>query len=173
MAQNIEQLALNEMTEEDLAFLAKQGISLPMGMPALTNYLPHRYPFVLLDRVTAIYPNKGIVGYKNVSNNEHFFNGHFPNQPIMPGVLMIEALAQISGVLGFVSESKDLSDGAMFLFAGVDNVRFKRQVIPGDTLILQAQCVMQKRNVYKYKCHALVENQLAVSADIMLVKQAV
>lgn len=173
MNQNTVNGTLNEMSEADLAFLTEQGLSLPIGMPELTNYLPHRYPFVLLDRVTAIQPSNTIVGYKNVTNNEPFFTGHFPNQPIMPGVLMIEALAQISGVLGFISDKKTLADGGMYLFAGADNVRFKRQVIPGDKLVLQAQCITQKRHVYKFTCKAMVEDKLAASADITLVKQAI
>lgn len=164
---------LNEMmTAEDLAFLAEQNIDLPMSSQKLKRYLPHRYPFAMVDRVTSIsMEHSSIVGYKNVSSNEEFFNGHFPDQPLMPGVLMVEALAQLAGILGFVADKSDLSDGGIYLFGGVDKVRFKRQVTPGDKLVLEAETLMVKRNVYKYKCKATVDGELACSAEVMLIKQ--
>ncbi len=161
------------MIDNNSEFLQVQGIELPMNTATLQRYLPHRYPFMLVDRVTEIIPHSSITGYKNVSHNEPFFNGHFPNQPIMPGVLIIESLAQIAGILGFVSDGLDLSDGSMYIFAGVDKVRFKQQVIPADKLILTAEEVMVKRGIYKYQCHAYVEDKLATSAEIVLVKQAI
>ncbi|MBS9779627.1 MAG: 3-hydroxyacyl-ACP dehydratase FabZ [Moraxellaceae bacterium] len=161
------------MTENDIKFLAEQGIELPMNTRQLQRYLPHRYPFVLVDRVTEIIAHKHIIGYKNVSNNEEFFNGHFPNQPVMPAVLIIEAMAQLAGILGFVSDKLDLSDGSMYLFAGVDKARFKSPVIPADKLILQAEEIAVRKNIYKYKCQALVEDKIASSAEIMLIKQEI
>lgn len=146
-------------------------IELPMTYQTLRKYLPHDYPFILIDRVTECLPYNKIVGIKNVTINEPFFTGHFPNQPIMPGVLMIEAMAQLSGILGFVSDEQTLENGFIYLFAGVDKVRFKRQVIPGDQLIIKSCHVLNKRNVYKYQCCAYVDNKLAVSAELMLIKQ--
>ncbi len=163
--------AIDNMEQSDWDFLKQIDVNLPLNSEQLKRYLPHRYPFVMLDRVVAICPGKSIVGYKNVSSNEQFFNGHFPNQPLMPGVLMVEALAQLAGVLGFISDKKDLADGGIYLFGGVDKVRFKKQVIPGDRLMLEAQAAMVKRNVYKYKCKALVDGELAASAEVMLIKQ--
>ena len=159
------------MTDNDLQALSLQSLSLPINSQTLKRFLPHRYPFVMLDRVVALRAGLNIVGYKNVSNNENFFNGHFPNQPLMPGVLMVEAMAQIAGVLGFVSDGKNLSDGMVYLFAGVDNVRFKRQVVPGDRLWLTATLSTQKRQVSKYQGQALVDGQMAASAEITLIKQ--
>ena len=159
------------MTDNDLQALSLQSLSLPINSQTLKRFLPHRYPFVMLDRVVALRAGLNIVGYKNVSNNENFFNGHFPNQPLMPGVLMVEAMAQIAGVLGFVSDGKNLSDGMVYLFAGVDNVRFKRQVVPGDRLWLTATLSTQKRQVSKYQAQALVDGQMAASAEITLIKQ--
>lgn len=146
-------------------------IELPMTYHKLREYLPHDYPFILIDRVTECIPNHTITGIKNVTINEPFFTGHFPNQPIMPGVLMIEAMAQLSGILGFVSDKQTLASGFIYLFAGIDKVRFKRQVIPGDQLIIKSCHVLNKRNVYKYQCCAYVEDKLAVSAELMLIKQ--
>ncbi|PID37697.1 MAG: 3-hydroxyacyl-[acyl-carrier-protein] dehydratase FabZ [Pseudomonadales bacterium] len=159
------------MTETDLAFLNEQNIQLPMNTAQMQRYLPHRYPFIMIDRVTAIVPDKAIIGYKNVSHNEQFFNGHFPEQPLMPGVLMVEAMAQLAGILGFVSDKSELSDGGIYLFAGVDKVRFKHQVIPGDQLFIKAETLAVKRNIYKYTCTAYVEDKLACSAEVMLIKQ--
>ncbi|WP_434354113.1 3-hydroxyacyl-ACP dehydratase FabZ [Psychrobacter sp. HD31] len=163
--------ATDNMKASDWDFLKEIEVNLPLNSEQLKRYLPHRYPFVMLDRVVSICPGKSIVGYKNVSSNEQFFNGHFPDQPLMPGVLMVEALAQLAGVLGFISDKKDLADGGIYLFGGVDKVRFKRQVIPGDRLLLEAEAAMVKRNVYKYKCKASVDGELAASAEVMLIKQ--
>ena len=101
-----------------------------MSIEEIKEYLPQRYPFLLVDRVTEMDPGKSIVAYKNVTVNEPFFNGHFPNQPIMPGVLIIEALAQAAGVLGFKSKEKKPKDGYLYYFVGADNVRLRRPVVP-------------------------------------------
>jgi len=145
--------------------------TMPMNYDAIKNYLPHRYPFMLVDRVTACEPFKCIEGLKNITINEPYFNGHFPDEPIMPGVLMVEAMAQISGILGFISEGMTAEDGYLYLFAGVDKVRFKRQVIPGDQLILRANLLMQKRGIYKFDCTVHVGETLAASAQVMIARQ--
>ncbi len=144
-----------------------------MDILEIRQFLPHRYPFLLVDRVTQIEPGKLIVGYKNVSANEGFFNGHFPDKPIMPGVLMVEAMAQIAGILGFYTTGKRPADGYIYLFCGADNVRFKRQVVPGDKLVIEAEAGASKRNIYKFSCRASVDGELAASADIMVAEQKV
>lgn len=142
-----------------------------MKIQEVMHYLPQRYPFLLVDRVTEIVPHEKVVGFKNLTMNESFFQGHFPNKPIMPGVLMIEAMAQIAGVLGFYSRGTSPQDGVLYVFAGADNVRFKRQVIPGDRLVLEAVAVASKRHIHKFTCRALVDGELAASADILIAEQ--
>ncbi|MGA1741293.1 MAG: 3-hydroxyacyl-ACP dehydratase FabZ [Pseudohongiellaceae bacterium] len=131
------------------------------------EYLPQRYPFLLVDRVVELEPNKYIKAYKNVTTNEEFFLGHFPQKPIMPGVLIIEAMAQASGVLGFKSQEKKPRDGYLYYFVGADNVRFKRPVVPGDRLDLEAEIITVKRGIYKFQCKASVDGQLASEAVIL------
>lgn len=138
-----------------------------MDIAEIRKYLPHRYPFLLVDRVTELVENESIVAYKNVSVNEEVFNGHFPQAPIFPGVMIVEALAQASGILGFKSQNKTPEDGSIYLFAGVDNVRFKRQVVPGDRLVLESKVVSVKRGIWKFECRATVDGELAASATIM------
>ncbi|MGH8493456.1 MAG: 3-hydroxyacyl-ACP dehydratase FabZ [Moraxellaceae bacterium] len=144
-----------------------------MDILEIRQFLPHRYPFLLVDRVTQIEPGKLIVGYKNVTANEEFFNGHFPGKPIMPGVLMVEAMAQMAGILGFYTTGKRPADGYIYLFCGADNVRFKRQVVPGDKLVIEAEAGVSKRNIYKFSCRASVDGELAASADILVAEQKV
>ena len=161
----------DKLIDEDIASLAQIGVTLPLNAVMLRDYLPHRYPFMLLDRVTAVKPNEWITGVKNITINEPFFNGHFPEEPIMPGVLMIEAMAQVAGVLGFISKNVKPRDGYIYLFAGVDKVRFKRQVIPGDQLILRAEKTMERHIIYKFSCTACVGDELAASAEITIAEQ--
>lgn len=130
-------------------------------------YLPQRYPFLMVDRVVEIELGKRIKAYKNVTANEEFFEGHFPHKPIMPGVLIIEALAQAAGVLGFKSQEKLPKDGYLYYFVGADNVRLKRPVVPGDRLMLEAEIVMVKRGIYKFQCKASVDGELACEATIL------
>ena len=130
------------------------------------EYLPHRYPFLLVDRVTEVVNDDFIVGYKNVSINEDFFTGHFPGRPIMPGVLIIEAMAQLSGILAFKSKNKRHSDGVLCYLAGTDKARFKRPVVPGDQLMMRSEFKADRRGVMKIHCEALVADELACSADI-------
>ncbi|KAF0804116.1 (3R)-hydroxymyristoyl-ACP dehydratase [Alcanivorax xiamenensis] len=144
-----------------------------MDINEVREYLPHRYPFLLVDRVVNVEPGKRIEAYKNVTINEPFFNGHFPQEPIMPGVLIIEAMAQAAGILGFVTENKRPADGYIYLLVGVDNARFKRQVVPGDRLTLQAEWVMLRRSILKFTCRAEVEGQLVASADMLVAEQKV
>ncbi|MDN3640383.1 3-hydroxyacyl-ACP dehydratase FabZ [Simiduia curdlanivorans] len=138
-----------------------------MDVREIREYLPHRYPFLLVDRVLELVEGEYIVAIKNVSANEDVFNGHFPQAPIFPGVLIIEALAQASGILGFKTLDKRPSDGSIYLFAGIDDVRFKRQVVPGDQLRLESKVVSAKRGIWKFACTASVDGQLAASATIL------
>ena len=158
------------MTESNLPTFTKP--ELPMNIQQIREYLPHRYPFLLVDRVVDITEN-GIVGYKNVSINEEFLQGHFPNYPIMSGLLIVEALAQVAGILGFVMNNERPNDGSLFLFAGAERVRFKKQVVAGDQLVLKAELVMQKRGIYKYNCIATVDGIVATTAEIMVSHQKI
>lgn len=138
-----------------------------MDVNEIREYLPHRYPFLLVDRVTELDLGKSIVAYKNVTINEPFFEGHFPDHPVMPGVLIAEAMAQAAGILGFKTMDKRPSDGSIYLFVGADKLRFKRQVVPGDRLCLEASYVSDKRGIWKFECRASVEGELAASATIL------
>src|ERR1700688_3023097 len=128
-----------------------------MEIQQILSYLPHRYPFVLIDRVLEFHEWKSLIAIKNVTINEPFFTGHFPGQPIMPGVLILESLAQASGIIILKSDPSLTNEENLFLLAGIDNVRFKRMVIPGDQLRLNAQLVRSKREIYKFYCEASVE----------------
>ncbi len=132
----------------------------------LFDYLPHRYPFLLVDRVLEVSEGERIRGYKNVTINEPFFNGHFPGHPIMPGVLIIEAMAQLSGVLAFDAKNRRPADGYTYYLAGTDKARFRRPVVPGDQLMMESRILADKRGVMKFDCQAYVEGNLACSAEI-------
>jgi 3-hydroxyacyl-[acyl-carrier-protein] dehydratase len=138
-----------------------------MYIEDIKAYLPQRYPFLMVDRVVEIEMGKRIKAYKNVTTNEEFFNGHFPNKPIMPGVMIIEALAQAAGVLGFKSQEKLPRDGYLYYFVGADDVRLKRPVVPGDQLMLEAELVVVRRGIYKFQCKASVDGELACEATIL------
>lgn len=138
-----------------------------MDVTEIKKWLPHRYPFLLVDRVVDLQEGESIIAYKNISVNEEVFNGHFPQAPIFPGVMIIEALAQASGILGFKTIGKTPQDGSVYLFAGADKVRFRRQVVPGDRLQLEAKVVSEKRGIWKFDCVASVDGELAASATIM------
>ncbi|MDE8602063.1 3-hydroxyacyl-ACP dehydratase FabZ [Marinomonas sp. RSW2] len=138
-----------------------------MDVNEIRQYLPHRYPFLLVDRVIELNLNESIIAYKNVTINEPFFNGHFPNHPVMPGVLIIEAMAQAAGILGFKTMDKKPEDGSIYYFVGSDKARFKRPVVPGDRLQLEAKIVTEKRGIWKFECRATVDGQLACSATIL------
>lgn len=144
-----------------------------MDIKEIQEFLPHRYPFLLVDRVVELELGSYIKAYKNVSVNEQFFNGHFPDYPIMPGVLIIEALAQASGVLGFKTGNKRPRDGYVYYYVGSDNIRLKRPVYPGDQLILESRMVKNRRGVWKFECQAFVGDELVCQADIMCAERKV
>ena len=138
-----------------------------MDVKEIREYLPHRYPFLLVDRVTELNLGESIVAYKNVTINEPYFNGHFPDHPVMPGVLIIEAMAQAAGILGFKTMDKTPQDGSIYYFVGSDKLRFKRPVVPGDKLQLEASIRSEKRGIWKFECSASVDGELAASATIL------
>lgn len=138
-----------------------------MHVGEIKEYLPQRYPFLMVDRVVELELGKRIKAYKNVTTNEEFFQGHFPSKPIMPGVLIIEALAQAAGVLGFKTHEKKPEDGFLYYFVGADKVRLKRPVVPGDQLFLEAEIITVKRGIYKFGCQASVDGELVCEAIIM------
>ncbi len=133
----------------------------------ILKLLPHRYPFLLVDRVIEFERDKRIKALKNVTINEPFFNGHFPHRPVMPGVLMIEALAQTAALLSFESMGEAPDEDTVVYFLGIDGARFKRVVEPGDQLILEANLERAKAGIYKYKTRASVDGHTAVEADLM------
>ena len=144
-----------------------------MDMNEIREYLPHRYPFLFVDRVLELDLPKSIVAAKNVSINEPFFNGHFPQLPIMPGVLIIEAMAQAAGILGCKMLDSKPSDGSIYYFVGIDDARFKRRVVPGDQLILKAEYVSDKRGIWKFACSSFVGEDLAASGTILCAHRSV
>ncbi|SFR50603.1 3-hydroxyacyl-[acyl-carrier-protein] dehydratase [Marinobacter daqiaonensis] len=138
-----------------------------MKIDEIMEFLPHRYPFLLVDRIVEVEKGKSIVGYKNVTINEPHFNGHFPGKPIMPGVLIIEAMAQVSGILGYVTAGRSAADGSIHLLAGSNKARFKRPVIPGDQLRMESTLVSNKHGIWKFDCRALVDGEVVCLAEIM------
>lgn len=140
-----------------------------MDINEIISILPHRYPLLLVDRIVGIEEGKWIRGIKNVTINEPFFMGHFPGYPVMPGVLVIEALAQTAVILAYRSGESKLPNGetGIILFAGIDEARFKQQVLPGDTLVLEAEMIRTVRGVGKYKARALVDGKVACEAVLM------
>jgi 3-hydroxyacyl-[acyl-carrier-protein] dehydratase len=137
-----------------------------MDIHQILKKLPHRYPLLLVDRVLELEKGKRIKALKNVTINEDFFNGHFPKRPVMPGVLMIEALAQASALLAFETLGQSPEDNTVYYFAGIDNARFKRPVEPGDQLVLEATLERMKASVFKFKARALIGDEVAVEADL-------
>lgn len=144
-----------------------------MDIKEILEHLPHRYPFLLVDRVVDFEVGKSIHAYKNVSFNEPFFTGHFPHHPVMPGVLIMEALAQAAGVLSFKTMETKPDSGSVFYFVGIDNARFKRPVVPGDQLHLHVEIVRQMRGIWKYKVEARVDDEVAAQAELMLAQRDV
>ena len=138
-----------------------------MDIHQILKRLPHRYPFLLVDRVLEIEKGKRIKALKNVTINEPFFAGHFPHRPVMPGVLMLEALAQASALLSFDAMDVESDDDTVYYFVGIDGARFKRPVEPGDQLILEAEIDRVKGGIYKFKARASVDGSLAVEAELM------
>ncbi|MEK9806940.1 MAG: 3-hydroxyacyl-ACP dehydratase FabZ [Halieaceae bacterium] len=138
-----------------------------MDIDAIREHLPHRYPFLLVDRVIDIELGKRIEAYKNLSINEPFFDGHFPDNPVFPGVLLVEAMAQAAGILGFKSMGKTPADGSIYYLVGVDNLRFKRPCVPGDRVHLHAEIVSERRGIWKFAVRAEVEGNICASATIL------
>lgn len=139
----------------------------------IQRLLPHRYPFLLVDRVLEFTPGNHLVAIKNITYNEPQFTGHFPNRVIMPGVLILEAMAQATGLLAFKTVDDLHSDNALYYLAGIDNARFKKPVEPGDQLRLEVKIVKNKRNLWKFSALATVDGEVVVSADIMCVHQEI
>ena len=139
----------------------------------IQNYLPHRYPFLLVDRVTEYEPNRKIVCLKNVSINEPVFLGHFPSQPVFPGVLIVEALAQAAGILAFRSRNRTLDDGYIYYLAGTDKTKFKRSVVPGDQIYLEVEISNLRNHWMKASGKAFVDKELVCSTFLTCAEQKV
>ena len=139
----------------------------------IKQYLPHRYPLLLVDRVLNWESGKTIDAIKNVTINEEFFNGHFPNKPVMPGVMAIEALAQTSALLAFLTMGQKPDENAVVYFLGIDKARFKRPVEPGDQLRMHVEIVRHSRGIWKFQARATVDDQLAVEAELMCTMRSV
>ena len=147
-------------------------MTMEMNIQDVKNYLPHRYPFLLIDRVLELEVGKSLVALKNVTFNEPQFTGHFPAQPIMPGVMIVEALAQATGILAFKSEVGKPIDGQIYMLVGIDKVRFKHMVEPGDQLRLEVEVMVVKRGIWKFKCKALVDGKIVTTAELMCTQKA-
>ncbi|MFH1019922.1 MAG: 3-hydroxyacyl-ACP dehydratase FabZ [Pseudomonadota bacterium] len=145
------------MKSNELASLDIEGI---------LKLLPHRYPFILVDRILEVAAGKSIVGLKNVTINEPFFQGHFPARPIMPGVLVLEGMAQVGGLLAFLSHP-DMVGEKLIYFAGIDGVRFRQTVVPGDQIIFKLSLLKQKGKIWKMDGKAFVDNKLVAEATLM------
>lgn len=139
----------------------------------ILELLPHRYPMLLVDRVVEQVNGKYIKAYKNITFNEPFFTGHFPQKPIMPGVLILEALAQASGILAFGSVGKTPAQGSLYYLVGIDNARFKQPVIPGDRLDLYVEMTRNMRGIYKFTAEASVEGRVVAQAELMCTERSV
>ncbi|HAJ75712.1 MAG: 3-hydroxyacyl-ACP dehydratase FabZ [Gammaproteobacteria bacterium] len=144
-----------------------------LDIQEIKEYLPQRYPFLLVDRVVEMDLGKSIVAYKNVTNNEPYFQGHFPHEPIMPGVLIIEACAQAAGVLGFKSQDKKPKDGYRYYFVGCDDVRLRRPVVPGDQLRMEVNVITNRRGIYKFSARASVDDELVGNMSIICAERQV
>ena len=133
----------------------------------ILKYLPHREPFLFVDEVLEINKGSDIHAIKRLTGDEDYFRGHFPDNPVMPGVIIIEALAQASGILGFQTMDKTPEEGSIYVFAGVDKVRFRRRVGPGDDIHLYSKILNEKRGIWKFECRAEVDNEIVCSATIL------
>lgn len=144
-----------------------------MDIHRITELLPHRYPFLMVDRVVECLPPDTLVGIKNVSFNEPYFQGHFPRRPVMPGVLILEALAQATGLLAFQTDKVDRNAGTIYYFVGIDKARFKRVVEPGDQLRLHVRLLKAKRGIWVFDTEATVDGQIACNAELMCTARSV
>ncbi len=132
----------------------------------IQNYLPHRYPFLLIDKIIEIKKGEMITAQKNVSNNEPFFQGHFPEYPVFPGVLLLEAMAQATAILDVESNDRDMSK-QLYYFVGIDNARFKKQVVPGDIIVINAKLIQSKSEVHKFTADCKVGEDIVCKADLI------
>lgn len=139
----------------------------------ILNHLPHRYPFLLIDRVIECEPGKHLIGIKNVTFNEPYFTGHFPRRPVMPGVLILEALAQATGILAFRTVGKIPDENSLYYFVGIDNARFKHPVSPGDQLQLKVTYIKKKRGIWKFDGEALVDGNVVCCAELMCAEREI
>ena len=138
-----------------------------MDIHEVMKHLPHRYPFLLIDRVVDYEPGKSLHAIKNVTINEPFFQGHFPHIPVMPGVLIMEALAQATGILSFKTNECLPTEQSLYYFVGIDNARFRKPVEPGDQLLMEVELVRRIRDVWKFKGKAMVGDEVVASAELM------
>jgi 3-hydroxyacyl-[acyl-carrier-protein] dehydratase len=144
-----------------------------MDIHKILELLPHRYPFLLVDKVVSCDPGKSIKAIKNVTINEHFFTGHFPHHPVMPGVLIIEALAQTAAILTFRTHDHKTDDNSVYYFVGIDKARFKKPVMPGDVLELNVEIKRFARSIWWFAAHARVEGKLVTEAELMCTLRAI
>jgi len=144
-----------------------------MNINEILRLLPHRYPFLLIDRVLDYKVGEYLRGYKNVTFNEPFFTGHFPQRPIMPGVMILEAMAQATGLLAFRTVDRAANNDSLFFLVGIDKARFKRPVEPGDQLMLEVRCVNSKRGIWVFEGEATVDGKIVASAQIMCTERGV
>jgi 3-hydroxyacyl-[acyl-carrier-protein] dehydratase len=142
-----------------------------MDIQEIFEYLPHRAPFLMVDRVVSVEPGESIHGYKCVTFNEPFFEGHFPGHPVMPGLLIIEAMAQLGGILAFKTRGRRTGEGYAYYLGSVDKARFKRPVTPGDRLDMEVRILSAKRSVMKFDCKAFVDQQLVCEAEVICVEK--
>lgn len=138
-----------------------------MDIREVLSYLPHRFPFLLIDRIRECEPGRRIVAIKNVTANEPHFQGHFPDRPIMPGVLILEAMAQAAAVLGFRTMGRQPDQTSMYYFAGIDSARFKRPVVPGDQLEIEVLAGVSRQGISKFSCTARVDGALVTEAELL------
>jgi len=143
-----------------------KNITMPIDIRGILDLLPHRYPFILVDRIVDIEGGKTITGLKNVSMGEPYFQGHFPGEPVMPGVLILEGMAQVGSILAYLSSPENIGDRLVY-FAGLDKVRFRRVVRPGDQLIFKLEMIKLKTKIAKMTGKAYVDDQLATEAELM------
>ena len=142
-----------------------------MDIQQILQHLPHRYPFLMIDRVTEFKAGESLVGYKNVTYNEPFFVGHFQERPVMPGVLILEAMAQATGLLAFRTVERGAKRDSLYFLVGIDKARFKRPVEPGDKLVLKANLLRARRGIWVFACESSVDGNIVATAEIMCTEQ--
>lgn len=158
---------MNDKKMEDQARKTADGAIGLMDIHEVLKYLPHRYPFLLVDRVLSLEPGKDITALKNVTINEPFFPGHFPHHPVMPGVLIIEALAQAAAILTLKTMNAEVDENSVYYFVGIDGARFKKPVQAGDQLILRATILRERIGIWKYSAKAEVDGRAVTEAELM------